>query len=66
VATGNATGPVVLGGLRFAGDTVSAGGEVRFQKADADLGSNFAGLANPRIDLGGWTYQFNVGMRFGR
>ena len=66
VATGNARGPVVLGGIRFAGDTVSAGGEVRFQKADADLGSNFAGLANPRIDLGGWTYQFNVGMRFGR
>jgi len=66
VATGNATGPVVLGGIRFGSDTVSAGGEVRFQKADADFDANFAGVANPSIDLGGWTYLVNVGMRFGR
>jgi hypothetical protein len=66
VASSSQTGPLAVAGLRFAGDTVSAGGEIRFQKADASLGSNFAGLSQPRIDLGGWTYQFTVGMRFGR
>jgi len=66
VASGNQTGPLALAGIRFAGDSLSAGGEIRFQKADASLGSTFAGLTDPRIDLGGWTYQFTVGMRFGR
>lgn len=65
-ASGTETGPVVLGGLRFAGDTVSAGAEIRYQSAAADLGSRFAGLEpEPRIDLGGWTYQFTIGLRFG-
>jgi hypothetical protein len=67
VATGNATGPIALGGLRFAGDSLSAGAEIRYQGADADLGGGFAGVTpDARIDLGGWTYQFTVGMRFGR
>lgn len=67
VASGNATGPIVLGGIRFAGDTISSGVEVRYQSADADLGTRFSGVdAEPRIDLGGWTYQFMVGLRFGR
>jgi len=66
-ASGSETGPVVLGGLRFAGDTLSAGGEVRYHSAAADLGARFAGAdPEPRIDLGGWTYQFTVGMRFGQ
>jgi hypothetical protein len=66
-ASGNATGPVVLGGLRFAGSTVSSGFEVRYHSADADLGARFASAElEPRIDLGGWTYQFTVGLRFGR
>lgn len=65
VASGGETGPVVLAGLRFAGDTVSAGGEVRYQSAAASLGSRFAGLQfEPQVDLGGWTYQFTVGLRF--
>ena len=67
LASGSETGPVVLGGLRVAGDTVSAGAEVRYQSAAADLGVRFAGLElEPRIDLGGWIYQFTVGVRFGR
>jgi hypothetical protein len=67
VASGSETGPVALGGIRFAADTVSAGFEVRYQGADAPLGSEFAVVADePRIDLGGWTYQFTVGWRFGR
>jgi hypothetical protein len=66
VASGNETGPVVLGGIRVAGDTVSAGMEVRYHGADAPLGSAFGSTRpNPRIDLGGWTYQFTIGMRFG-
>ena len=61
VAEGSASGPIVLGGLRFAGDRASAGGEIRYQKADDDLPAGFAG---PRIDLGGWTYNFTMGLRF--
>ena len=66
VASGSETGPIVLGGLRFAGESVSAGVEVRYHSADAPLGSAFGSTRpNPRIDLGGWTYQFTIGMRFG-
>ena len=61
VANGTETGPIALGGIRFAGRTASAGFEVRFQKADADLDNRFAG---PKIDLGGWTYNFTAGVRF--
>ena len=65
VASGTATGPVMLGGLRFAGDAMSGGFEVRYQSADAPLGDRFA-TVDPelRIDLGGWTYQATVGLRF--
>jgi len=66
VATGSQTGPVVLGGIRFAGDTISAGGEIRYQSAVAAFDPSFAGFRNPKLDLGGWTYQFTVGLRFGR
>ena len=66
VESGSETGPVVLGGIRFATSTFSAGGEVRYHSADAALGSEFALLTDePRIDLGGWTYQFTIGFRFG-
>ena len=61
VASGSEAGPIVLGGLRFVGDRASAGGEIRYQKADAPLPSDFAG---PRLDLGGWTYNFTMGVRF--
>lgn len=63
VAEGNETGPIVVAGIRFAGDSASAGGEIRYHSADADLSEEFAGS---RIDLGGWTYQFTIGIRFGR
>jgi len=61
VADGTETGPVALGGIRFVGDTASAGFEIRYQKADADLPNDFAGS---KIDLGGWTYNFTAGVRF--
>ena len=67
VASGSETGPVVLGGIRFAGDSLSAGGEVRYHSADGRPGHRFrSASADPKIDLGGWTYQFTIGVRFGR
>lgn len=63
VASGNEPGVVAFGGLRFAGDTLAAGGEIRYSAAEADLPVEFAG---PQIDLGGWLYQFTIGIRFGR
>lgn len=66
VASGSETGPLAVAGIRFAGDSLIAGGEVRFQKAKADLGDTFAGISQPMLDLGGWTYQFTLGVRFGR
>jgi hypothetical protein len=66
VASGSETGPIVLGGLRFAGDALSSGFEIRYQGADAPLGRPFSTfLRDPRIDLGGWTYQVTLGWRFG-
>ena len=63
VADGSETGPVVVAGLRFGGESVSAGGEIRYHSAEAELDERFAG---PAIDLGGWTYNFTIGVRFGR
>jgi hypothetical protein len=67
VASGNATGPIALGGIRFAGDSLSAGFEARYQGGDAPLGRQFSSPElDPRVDLGGWTYQATIGIRFGR
>jgi hypothetical protein len=67
VASGTTTGPIALGGLRFAGDTMTGGFEIRYSSADAELGQPFSIVqADPRIDLGGWTYAFTLGWRFGR
>jgi len=61
VETGADVGPVVVGGARFAGRSLSTGFEIRYQKAEGDLNRDFAGS---KIDLGGWTYNFTVGWRF--
>jgi hypothetical protein len=69
VGSGWQTAPVALGGIRFAGNSASAGFEVRYQHAKADLPqSEFASTVNPNptVDLGGWTYQGTVGIRFGK
>lgn len=63
IADGTSTGAVILGGLRYADGGLSVGGEVRYRRADGDVGSDFAGT---KIDLGGWTYQGTIGFRFGR
>lgn len=61
VADGHETGPVIVGGIRFASDVMSAGGEIRYHSAKGDLNEDFTA---PHIDLGGWTYNFTVGYRF--
>jgi hypothetical protein len=66
VASGSESGPIFLGGLRFAGDAMSSGFEIRYQSGDAPLGRPFSIVQrDSHIDLGGWTYQFTVGWRFG-
>lgn len=60
-AEGTEVGAVVLGGIRFAGRRASGGFEVRYHHADTSLPDDFAG---PRLDLGGWSYQFTAGLRF--
>jgi opacity protein-like surface antigen len=69
------SGLLFLAGLRWAAETVSVGGEFRFQRdlgnptlsdiasgdAEPDLSDDFFG---PTIDLGGWTLQGTIGLRF--
>jgi hypothetical protein len=62
VETGTAVGPVLLGGVRLpVADTVSIGGELRWQKASGDLNDDF--LAE-KINLGGTTANFTIQFRF--
>src|SRR5439155_2323161 len=63
IAQGTATGPTVLAGLRAPAGNLAVGGEVRWQKAQAKglLAQEFIG---DKLDLGGWTANFTVGVRF--
>ncbi len=65
VESGTAVGPVILGGLRYVADPWVAGFELRWQDAAGDLpttGDN--SFLGSKIDLGGFTTQFTVGIRF--
>jgi hypothetical protein len=61
--SGSVAGPVILGGVRFPVGAVALGGEVRWQKAEGDLppAEDFGGN---KIDLGGFTVNFTVGVKF--
>jgi hypothetical protein len=63
VGKGSATGPVILGGIRFPLGAWGAGFEIRHQSAKGNLpaAEDFAGST---IDLGGFTYNFTVHVRF--
>jgi opacity protein-like surface antigen len=62
VAKGTETGPVALAGVRFPiGDAWSLGGEVRYQKASADLSDDFLGT---KLDLSGFHYLATVRVKF--
>ena len=64
-ATGRALGPVVLLGLRVAGETMAFGVEGRYQRARGSFAPVFARVRNADIDLGGWVIQGTAGLRFG-
>lgn len=62
VATGSEVGPVALAGVRFPlGDAWSLGGEVRYQRASADLSEDFLGS---KLDLSGFHYLATVRIKF--
>lgn len=62
VAKGTETGGVALAGIRFPiGDAWSLGGEVRWQKASADLNDDFLGTT---LDLGGFHYLATIHVKF--
>lgn len=62
VATGSEVGPVALAGVRFPlGDAWSLGGEVRYQRASADLSEDFLGS---KLDLSGFHYLATVRVKF--
>jgi hypothetical protein len=62
-ADGTEVAPVFFGGIRAPiGDSTMIGGELRYQRADAELpAEDFLG---DRIDLGGLTFQANLTWRF--
>lgn len=69
VADGSATGPLILGGLRVPLGTWGFGFDLRWQSAEGDIPSSLGFVSNspgvdPKIDLGGFTYTFNVNVRF--
>ncbi len=61
VASGNDTGPVVLGGVRFGAGPATTGFELRYQKGEGTLDRRFAG---DKIDLGGYAFNWTLGVRF--
>jgi opacity protein-like surface antigen len=63
IDSGTAIGPVVLGGIRFpVSDVFTAGGELRYQKAEGKIDDT--GFLGDRIDLGGWSTSSTVHLRF--
>jgi len=66
-ANGNATGPILLAGMRaVTGDTFAFGIEARYQRARGHFGPVFARQLDPDLDLGGLTLLVTAGMRFGK
>jgi hypothetical protein len=62
-SSGGATGPVILGGIRIPVGSWGVGFEARHQSAEGKIPAeqDFAGTT---IDLGGFTYNFTVNVRF--
>lgn len=61
VASGTSTGPVVMGGVRVGAGAATTGFEIRYQKGEGTLDQRFAG---DRIDLGGYAFNWTMGLRF--
>lgn len=63
-ASGTDAGPVAIAGIRVpVGNGLTVGGELRYQKARGYVGRE-NGFLDDRIDLGGYTTQFNVHVHF--
>jgi hypothetical protein len=62
-ASGSATGPVVLGGVRIPIGAMGIGGEIRWQNAKGDLPSD-QGFSGSEISLGGFNYIFTMNFKF--
>jgi hypothetical protein len=64
VADGTDVGGVVFGGIRIpVGDSVSVGGELRYQYANGHVGID-QGFLNERIDLSGLSTSFTLQVKF--
>jgi hypothetical protein len=64
-ADGLAAGPIVLGGVRFPFSDVWLGGvELRYQHADGKIDRQETELLGDKMDLGGWSANFGVHLRF--
>jgi hypothetical protein len=61
--SGSEVGPVVLGGVTIPLGSYGFGGEIRYQRASANLPLD-QGFAGTKIDLGGVNYLFTFGYRF--
>jgi len=60
---GTAAGPIVLAGARAPIENWTIGGEFAWQKVVADVPAD-AGFLGTKLDLGGWRFNFSVGVRF--
>jgi hypothetical protein len=63
VGSGSATGPMILGGIRFPLGAWGIGGELRYQNAEGELPDD-QGFSGLKIDLSGWTYAATFNVRF--
>jgi opacity protein-like surface antigen len=63
IATGTATGPTILAGVRAPIGNGVVGGEMRWQKVEADVPADL-GFLGTKLDLGGWSANFTFGVRF--
>ena len=63
IGSGGASGPVVLGGMRFPVGAWDVGGEVRYQNAEGTLPVD-QGFSAAKVDLGGFNYLVTFNVRF--
>jgi hypothetical protein len=63
VGSGAATGPLILGGVRFPIGQAGVGFEIRHQSAQGKLPDD-QGFAGTKIDLGGYNYLVTMSFKF--
>jgi outer membrane protein W len=64
-ADGTTVGPLLVAGLRApVADVFLIGGEVRWTRGEGDTHPEETGLLAPKVDLGGWSFNFGFHFRF--